>query len=162
MLVEWRIRRGPFVAAVWLAWAAVLLLALAPLFAQSPRPAMLSSGRGSLSGKLTDSRSAPLAGATLILRNQTTGTERHTATSRKGAYRFQNLRPGKYTLIAEAGKKLGRGAWRGIEIRAGAETRLAEMVPMKVPAADGTGIQAANDEMPAAASSSKSRGEAAK
>src|SRR6185312_14779055 len=162
MLVEWRIRRGPFVAALWLACAAVLLLALAPLVAQSPRPAMLSSGRGSLSVKLTDSRSAPLAGATLILRNQATGAERHTGTGRKGAYRFRNLRPGKYTLIAQAGNKLGRGAWRGIEIRAGAETRLAETVRMKVLAADGNGIQAGKDEMPAAASSSKSRGEAAK
>lgn len=94
----------------------LLVCAAALLRAQSPAP-------GALSGRLTNLRSEPLTGVTVILRNQATGADFRATTGRKGAYRFRSLPPGDYTLQAES-PKLGRGTLRDIEVEPGAETRI--------------------------------------
>jgi Carboxypeptidase regulatory-like domain len=85
---------------------------------------------------LTDLHAAPLAGATVILRNEFTGAEARTQTERNGAYRFAGLEPGEYTLVAETAK-LGRGQLEGIEIDAGAEARVETAVRLEAPAEKG-------------------------
>src|ERR1035441_1986150 len=69
--------------------AAVVLLFGAVMHARAQ-----SVPSGSLIGKLTDLHSAPLAGATVVLRNQATGTEMRTTTTRKGDFQFTALDPG--------------------------------------------------------------------
>ena len=117
MVLVGRSRMKPLAAAVLLACAA------APLLAQSTVRVIRPEGLGSLSGKLTDLHAAPLAGASLILRNQATGVELRATTGRNGSYRFTALQPGEYTLVAES-SKLGRGRLEQIEIAAGAEARV--------------------------------------
>ena len=78
---------------------------------------------GALQGRLTDIHSAPLAGVTVILRNDATGAEARTTTARNGAYRFEALVPGEYSLEAES-EALGAGRLERIEVMAGHEARV--------------------------------------
>jgi hypothetical protein len=82
-----------------------------------------SSASGSIAGRLTNLYSAPLSNATVIVRNQATGAESRTTTSRNGTYRFIGLDAGEYTLQAES-QPLGRGRLEGIQVIAGHEARL--------------------------------------
>ena len=105
-----------------IACAAGLLLAAAAglAMAQSSRH---GASTGSLSGKLTDLRSRPVDGATLLLRNATTGSEVTTTTTKHGFYRFSALLPGEYTLQA-ATPQLGQGQIAGIFVAAGHEAKV--------------------------------------
>ena len=78
---------------------------------------------GSLAGRLTDLHSAPLAGVTLVLRNQATGAEIRTSTSRNGVFRFPSLDAASYTLDADAAN-LGHGRLEGIVVTGGTESRV--------------------------------------
>ena len=84
-------------------------------FAQSPT--------GSLIGKLTDLYSKPLEGASLTLRNQATGAELRTTTTKGGNYSFKGIEPGDYSLEALS-LHLGHGSVNGIEVIAGHEERV--------------------------------------
>ena len=71
-----------------------LLVCSAAAFAQS--------FTGSLSGRVQDQQSAPLAKASVVLRSDDTGVERRTSSGAAGDYSFAALTPGRYTLRAEA------------------------------------------------------------
>ncbi len=120
--------------------AAVLLLGAGRVgFAQSPRgapaaeepvprasaaPAAVQSAfSGTLVGKLTDLYSKPLEGVTVVVRNQATGAEARATTRKNGAYRFNGLEPGMYTVEAES-PQLGRGQVGDIAVNAGAEAHV--------------------------------------
>jgi len=120
----------------WLLLAALCLGAHTPAPAQSDpaqsNPAqsppqhfveIQSPQSGSLAGRLTDLHSAPLAGVTLVLRNQATGAEIRTNTSKNGVFRFPSLDAASYTLDADAAK-LGHGRLEGIVVTGGSESRL--------------------------------------
>ncbi|HEX8712210.1 MAG TPA: carboxypeptidase regulatory-like domain-containing protein [Terracidiphilus sp.] len=121
-----RSRTGPLAAAVLLACAA------APLYAQSRVRVVQPAAVGSLAGRLTDLHAAPLAGATVVLRNEATGAEVRATTARNGAYRFADLAPGEYSLTAETATR-GRGRLEGIEIGAGAQARIETAVRLDLP-----------------------------
>lgn len=57
---------------------------------------------GSLSGTITDQSNAVVAGATVTLASNVAGAERSTTSDSNGAYDFQALLPGKYTISVEA------------------------------------------------------------
>jgi hypothetical protein len=86
---------------------------------------------GSLAGKLTDLRSQPLGGATVVVRNAATGQEVRTTTAKNGSYRFSGLTPGEYTLEASS-KGLGRGTVEGITVASGHEARVQAAVELSV------------------------------
>ena len=99
---------------------AVLAFALVSFaFSQSPA----NAPTGGLSGKLTDLRSRPVDGATLVLRNEATRAEARTTTARDGSYHFSGLAPGEYTLQAGS-PRLGQGRLAGIFIAPGHESRV--------------------------------------
>jgi len=115
----------------WLVLGALCLSAHALLLAQS-NPADSPSRHlvqvrapqsGSLAGRLTDLHSAPLAGVSIVLRNQTTGAEVRAITARNGAFRFASLDAGEYTLDADA-VQLGHGRLEGILVTGGTESRI--------------------------------------
>jgi hypothetical protein len=87
---------------------------------------------GSLSGKLTDSFSAPLAGITVTLRNEATGAETRATTSRNGSYRLSGLESGEYSLEADS-PQLGRGRVDGIIVAAGHEAHVQVAVELSLP-----------------------------
>lgn len=81
----------------------VLLAALLVLAAGvAPALAQASSSTAELRGAVTDTAGAPVAGATLTLRDLVKGTARTTTTDAEGGYVFLNLLPSSYELKVEA------------------------------------------------------------
>ena len=78
---------------------------------------------GSLTGRLTNIHSAPLAGISVVLRNRATGVEVHATTGKNGAFRFASLDAGSYTLDADAAQ-FGHGRLEEILVTGGVESRL--------------------------------------
>ncbi|MGB9409220.1 MAG: carboxypeptidase regulatory-like domain-containing protein [Terracidiphilus sp.] len=119
-----------------LAVAVLLIGAGAAGLAQSAQTQSTEGGAeqdilaGSLSGKVTDLYSKPLEGVAVVLRNQATGAEARTTTTKNGAYRFSGLEPGEYTLEAES-PQLGRGQVGGIVVDAGHEARVQAALEME-------------------------------
>jgi len=97
-------------------------LAVAVLLLCTRVPVSAQSG-GSLTGKLTDLHSSPLAGATVVLRNQSTGAETRTITAKDGVYRFSALGAGQYILEADS-PQLGHAQLNGIQVSAGHEAHI--------------------------------------
>jgi hypothetical protein len=91
-----------------------------------------SAASGTIVGRLTDLYSKPLGAATVIVRNEATGSEARTTTTKNGAYRFGGLGPGKYTLEAES-PLLGRGHVDGIVVAAGHEARVQTAMELEKP-----------------------------
>ncbi len=85
---------------------------------------------GSLAGKVTDLHSRPLEGVAVVLRNQATGAEARTITTKNGAYRFNGLEPGEYSLTAES-PQLGRGQVEWIVVAAGHEARVQAAIELE-------------------------------
>src|SRR3984885_9929543 len=56
---------------------------------------------GSLTGTVTDTTGAPVAGATVTLTNKATEEKQVQSTGETGLYSFVNLNPGEYRLEAE-------------------------------------------------------------
>ncbi|HMD76891.1 MAG TPA: carboxypeptidase-like regulatory domain-containing protein, partial [Terracidiphilus sp.] len=116
-----------------LAVAVLLMGAGAAGFTQSPQiePAENDS-TGALTGKLTDLYSRPLEGVAVVVRNQATGAEARTITTKNGVYRFSGLEPGEYTLTAES-PQLGRGQVKWIVVAAGHEARVQVALEFALP-----------------------------
>ena len=57
---------------------------------------------GSLSGTINDQNNAVVAGATVTLLSNVAGAERSAVTDSNGAFDFQALLPGTYTISVEA------------------------------------------------------------
>jgi hypothetical protein len=104
-----------------LAVAVLLFGAETAVFAQPDQPPSVQTS--SIAGKLTDLHSAPLAGAQVILRNESTGEEAHATTAKNGVYRFTGLAPGHYTIEADS-TQWGHGRLDGILVNAGHEARV--------------------------------------
>lgn len=115
-----------------LAWAALLLIAGAVLCRVQAQQA---AGLGSLAGKLTDAHSSPLENVAITLRDQATGFERTTTTSRGGRYTFANLAEGEYTLTATGSD--GKGQVGGIVISGRHETRVQTVIELQPVIASG-------------------------
>ena len=115
--------------------AAALLLSAALACAQTapvgtPSGSVSGSVSGAVAGKLTDLRSKPLGGVTVVLRNTVSGAEARATTTKNGSYRFTGLAPGEYTLEAESAE-LGQGRVEGIEISAGYEAHVQAAVRLE-------------------------------
>jgi hypothetical protein len=121
-----------------LAVAVLLVGAGTASLAQSARTQWIEGGAeqgkstGSLSGKLTDLHSKPLGGVPVIARNQATGAEAHTITTRNGVYRFSGLEPGEYALEAESPQR-GLGHLGDIMVNAGHEARVQAAMKLERP-----------------------------
>jgi hypothetical protein len=116
-----------------LAVAVLLMGAGAAGFTQSPQiqPAENDS-TGALTGRLTDLYSRPLEGVAVVVRNQATGAEARTITTKNGVYRFSGLEPGEYMLTAES-PQLGRGQVKWIVVAAGHEARVQVALEFALP-----------------------------
>jgi hypothetical protein len=102
---------------------ALLLCAGAAAGAQTATFTTGNEAGGSMAGRLTDLRSAPLDGATVVVRNDATGTETRGITRKNGSFRFTGLEPGAYSVVAESAQ-LGRGRLDGVVVAAGHEARV--------------------------------------
>ena len=100
---------------------------------------------GSITGKLTDVRSIPLAGITVVARNEATGAEARTTTARNGSYRFTGLAAGEYTLEAKS-KQLGHGRLEGIFVADGHDARVQAAMEFQLPAPEAIETASAPDQ----------------
>jgi hypothetical protein len=92
--------------------------------ANAANQANVTSGpMGSITGRLTDLHSVPLAGACVVVRNEATRAEARTTTAKNGSYRFAGLAAGEYSLDAEI-PQLGHGRLEGIYVSGGHEARV--------------------------------------
>jgi len=114
-------------AGIQWSWAKLLMVAVLLVAGGPGRVAVAQASAaglgGVITGRLTDLHSAPLDGATVVVRNEATGAEARTTTARNGSYRFTGLDAGEYSLEAESGQ-LGRGRLEGIFVAAGHEARV--------------------------------------
>ena len=77
-----------------------LIVGMAILLAQIVTQGQTTTG--SLAGTVTDPGSAVIAGATVTVTNVTTGADRTGITNSSGAFDFQTLLPGTYSISVEA------------------------------------------------------------
>jgi hypothetical protein len=119
-------------AGVGQSWIGPLAAALVIAVGMGPSAPAQQKASGSLAGRLTDWYATPLEGATVILRNQETGSETRTTTAKNGAYRFTSLGAGEYTLEAES-PKLGQAHVDGIIVSAGHEARVLAAMQFLLP-----------------------------
>src|SRR5271170_2456869 len=115
--------KQPFGLAILLAALMLLLPAIA---------AAQSTVTGAISGTVTDSSGAVIAGATISLRSNDTGTVLAATTGAAGTYQFTLLKPGRYTLaVSQSGFKqlaeptevlLGQITLANIKIEVGANS----------------------------------------
>ena len=77
----------------------ILVVLLTCLFAST---ALGQATRGSLSGSVSDPSGAIVPGATVTLKNNSTGTERQVTTDDQGTFVFSSVEPGEYLVTVEA------------------------------------------------------------
>ena len=98
-----------------------LVLALLPAFAQA-------QDTGRITGTVTDPFGGVIVETTVDLRHDASRGDQQTVTDQKGAYAFQDLRPGRYTIrVTLAGFKPYRAR---VDVRPGQETRLDIVLPI--------------------------------
>ncbi|WP_433967004.1 carboxypeptidase regulatory-like domain-containing protein [Tunturiibacter gelidiferens] len=81
-------------------WIGILAVALFALFLAVPTAIAQSSGE--VSGTISDSTGAIIAGATVTLKNLGTNAERVVKTDSAGIYAFTNVQPAQYTVTASS------------------------------------------------------------
>ena len=64
-------------------------------------PTMAQATTGTLRGSVIDNNSGVVSGATVSVKNESTGTETTTVTNNEGVFEVQSLLPGNYTISAE-------------------------------------------------------------
>ena len=93
----------------------VLLLLASALDAQIPT--------GAVQGNVTDSSSAAVQGAEVVLRNEATGIQRVTTTSDQGLFSFSYLTSGSYQLTVKI-PVFQTAVYPGNAVRAGDKVRV--------------------------------------
>ena len=81
-----------------IAWPAIAGVFAALVFTAAPSHAQVVGG--SISGAITDSSGAAMPGATVIIRNQETGSQRQLTTDGSGLYNAPSISVGRYSVSA--------------------------------------------------------------
>jgi outer membrane receptor protein involved in Fe transport len=99
----------------------VLLAVVVVLFSNSATLGQATTG--TIKGVVTDQNGAVIAGANVIVKNQSTGLESTYTTSDRGNVVIPSLIPGKYTVTVES-PGFSRSAVTDIDVRVGIDTPL--------------------------------------
>ena len=99
----------------------MLIVGLALLL--TPIAVLGQATTGSLSGTINDQQNAVVAGATVTLQSNVAGAERSAVTDSNGAFDFQALLPGTYTISVEA-KGFKKSIAREITVSVGLNTQV--------------------------------------
>lgn len=100
-----------------------MLMRICYLIALCAALAVAQSDNARLTGAVVDSTGASIPGATLVIRNERSGTERTIKTNSGGFYTAPNLTPSLYTIIGKA-DGFASGEYRQITLGVGAERNL--------------------------------------
>jgi len=103
----------------------ILIVAPAvPAQTQAQAPAHAPVGSGSISGNVSDHQGSPLAGAQVTLTNLATKEATNGSTDGTGAYSFEDLKPGHYTVVFESKGLITKT--ESVEIKAGKKSKVSE------------------------------------
>jgi hypothetical protein len=103
---------------------AMPIQASAQASAKAPAPAHAPASTGSISGNVSDHQGSPLAGAQVTLTNLTTKESSNGSTDGTGAYSFEALKPGHYTLVFESKGLIAKT--QSVEVKAGKKSKVSE------------------------------------
>ena len=94
--------------------------------AQTPThaPARAPAGTGSISGNVNDHQGSPLAGAQVTLTNLATKESTNGSTDGTGAYSFDNLKPGHYSVLFESKGLISKT--QSVEVKLGKKSKVSE------------------------------------
>lgn len=81
------------------------------------------SDTGRLTGSVTDSTGAVIPGATITVKNDSTGQDRQTTSNEQGLYFVTNLRPATYSITAGSGG-FGDAVYKEVRLQVGQERLL--------------------------------------
>jgi hypothetical protein len=98
----------------------LLVTPAAPAQSQAHAPA----GTGSIAGNVSDHQGSPLAGAQVTLTNVSTKESTNGSTDGTGAYSFEDLKPGHYTVVFESKGLITKT--ESVEVKAGKKSKLSE------------------------------------
>src|SRR5450432_1465744 len=107
----------------------ILLVATLSLFAMAGVSAQTLE-RGAIRGTVSDTSHSAIPGAKLTLTNSSTGFRREFSTQEDGAYDFESVPPGSYTLVTEAGG-FAITTIQAIVVNVGASVNLDVNMPLK-------------------------------
>jgi Carboxypeptidase regulatory-like domain len=98
----------------------------APAQATAPPPAHAhaQSETGSIFGNVNDHQGSPLAGAQVTLTNLATKETTNGSTDGTGAYSFNDLKPGHYSIVFESKGLIAKT--QSIEVKAGKKSKVSE------------------------------------
>jgi Carboxypeptidase regulatory-like domain len=96
----------------------------APAQTQAHAPAHAPTSTGSISGNVSDHQGSPLAGAQVTLTNLSTKESTNGSTDGTGAYNFDDLKPGHYTVLFESKGLISRT--QSVEVKAGKKSKVSE------------------------------------
>jgi hypothetical protein len=92
--------------------------------AQPHSPSHAPATSGSISGNVSDHQGSPLAGAQVTLTNLTTKESANGSTDGTGAYSFEDLKPGHYSLVFESKGLVSQT--HSVEVKAGKKSKVSE------------------------------------
>jgi len=113
-----------------IAIAILFIATAAPIQANAQAPAKPTakahtpSTTGSISGNVSDHQGSPLAGAQVTLNNLTTKESTNGSTDGTGAYSFEDLKPGHYTVVFESKGLITKT--QSVEVKAGKKSKISE------------------------------------
>jgi len=106
---------------------AISILIAAPVATaqtQTHAPTHAAADTGSISGNVSDHQGSPLAGAQVTLTNLATKETTNGSTDGTGAYSFDNLKPGHYTVVFESKGLVSKT--QSLELKPGKKSKLSE------------------------------------
>ena len=109
-----------------IAISCLIVAPAAPAQATAPPPAHAhaQSDSGSISGNVSDHQGSPLAGAQVTLTNLATKESTNGSTDGTGAYSFDGLKPGHYSVVFESKGLISKP--QSVEVKAGKKSKVSE------------------------------------
>lgn len=121
-------RAKRFLATATCTFAISFLIAApsAPAQATAPPPAHAhpQADTGSIFGNVNDHQGSPLAGAQVTLTNLSTKETTNGSTDGTGAYSFDNLKPGHYSIVFESKGLIAKT--QAIDVKPGKKSKVSE------------------------------------
>jgi Carboxypeptidase regulatory-like domain len=96
----------------------------APTQATAPPPAHVAPDTASIFGNVSDHQGSPLAGAQVTLTNLSTKETTNGSTDGTGAYSFDNLKPGHYSILFESKGLIAKT--QTLEVKPGKKSKVSE------------------------------------
>src|SRR5271156_1562653 len=124
-----RTKRFLCLAATVTCMIAISALLLAPTASaqtpsQAPTKTHAPSTTGSIFGNVNDHQGSPLAGAQVTLTNLSSKETTNGSTDGTGAYSFDDLKPGHYTVVFESKGLVSQS--HSVEVKAGKKSKVSE------------------------------------